>query len=332
MSRRGAAHGPGSIPSAKIGPGAGGRHRACRAFGCPGREARAAANPHPGRPCRQYRSCARRGDGEAHRQSCRRFAGKRACERPEFRARATPRRRRRRTGARRRACAGSCVRRHRKHELQGQAEEPERDRSAAIGLSPHRGRKGRTDREARGPQGQARVGGPRALRHGACDACAACGAWHQAHGLRHRRISFDRRRGRTPEAARARRLLPYRAAGGPRLARACREYRDRFDRDTARDRDQARRAVPPRRDPGQQLSGPGHRGGDRAGAYFLATRADLPEARVFALTKAVFDNLAELAAAEPAARAIRLESAPRGLPVPLHKGAAKYFRQKGVRF
>jgi TRAP transporter TAXI family solute receptor len=65
---------------------------------------------------------------------------------------------------------------------------------------------------------------------------------------------------------------------------------------------------------------------------FLATRADLPEARVFALTKVLFDNLAALAAAEPAARAIRLESAPRGLPVPLHKGAAKYFRQKGVRF
>ncbi len=66
--------------------------------------------------------------------------------------------------------------------------------------------------------------------------------------------------------------------------------------------------------------------------YFLATRADLPEDRVFALTKAVFDHLAELAAAGPAARAIRLESAPRGLPAPLHKGAAKYFRQKGVRF
>ncbi len=66
--------------------------------------------------------------------------------------------------------------------------------------------------------------------------------------------------------------------------------------------------------------------------YFLAARADLPEARVFALTKAVFDHLAELAAAEPAARAIRLEGAPRGLPVPLHKGAAKYFKEKGVRF
>ena len=66
--------------------------------------------------------------------------------------------------------------------------------------------------------------------------------------------------------------------------------------------------------------------------YFLATRTDLPEDRVFALTKAVFDHLTELTAAEPAARVIRLESAPRGVPVPLHKGAAKYFREKGVRF
>jgi TRAP transporter TAXI family solute receptor len=66
--------------------------------------------------------------------------------------------------------------------------------------------------------------------------------------------------------------------------------------------------------------------------YFLATRANLPEDRVFALTKAVFDHLAELADAEPAARAIRIDSAPRNLPVPLHKGAVKYFREKGVRF
>ena len=66
--------------------------------------------------------------------------------------------------------------------------------------------------------------------------------------------------------------------------------------------------------------------------YFLVARADLPEDRVFALTKAVFDRLTELAAVEPAARAIRLESAPRGLPVPLHKGAARYFKEKGVRF
>ncbi len=36
--------------------------------------------------------------------------------------------------------------------------------------------------------------------------------------------------------ARARRLLPYRAAGGPCIARACRKHRDRFDRDTAGDR------------------------------------------------------------------------------------------------
>jgi hypothetical protein len=66
--------------------------------------------------------------------------------------------------------------------------------------------------------------------------------------------------------------------------------------------------------------------------YFLATRVDLPEDRVFALTKAVFDHLTELTATVPSARAIRLESAPRGLPVPLHKGAAKYFKEKGVRF
>ena len=66
--------------------------------------------------------------------------------------------------------------------------------------------------------------------------------------------------------------------------------------------------------------------------HYLATRAELSEETVHKLTKALFDHLNELAAAHVAGRAIRLDSAPRRPPVPLHPGAAKYFREKGVRF
>jgi TRAP transporter TAXI family solute receptor len=66
--------------------------------------------------------------------------------------------------------------------------------------------------------------------------------------------------------------------------------------------------------------------------HYLVTRADLSEAEVHTATKAVFEQLAELATAHPAGRAIRLDSAARRPPVPLHPGAAKYFKEKGVRF
>jgi len=50
----------------------------------------------------------------------------------------------------------------------------------------------------------------------------------------------------------------------------------------------------------------------------------------YAMTKAVFDNLDTLGAAHSAAKSIKLENALQGLPVPLHPGAAKYFKEKGL--
>lgn len=63
---------------------------------------------------------------------------------------------------------------------------------------------------------------------------------------------------------------------------------------------------------------------------FLVTRADLSEDIVYGMTKAIFDNLDALVAAHAAARGISLDGATANLPVPLHPGAERYFREKGV--
>jgi TRAP transporter TAXI family solute receptor len=63
---------------------------------------------------------------------------------------------------------------------------------------------------------------------------------------------------------------------------------------------------------------------------YLVTRSDLPEALVYQMTKAIYDNLPDLVAAHAAARGIKLESAAKQPPVPLHPGALKYFKEKGV--
>ena len=49
------------------------------------------------------------------------------------------------------------------------------------------------------------------------------------------------------------------------------------------------------------------------------------------MTKAIFENLGDLAAAHAAGRAIKLENALDGMPIPLHAGAARYLREKGLK-
>jgi len=63
---------------------------------------------------------------------------------------------------------------------------------------------------------------------------------------------------------------------------------------------------------------------------FLVTNAALKDDDVYAFTKAIYENLPELAAAHAAARSIKLENAMKGSPVPFHPGAEKYFKEKGV--
>jgi len=63
---------------------------------------------------------------------------------------------------------------------------------------------------------------------------------------------------------------------------------------------------------------------------FLATSADLPEENVYQITKTIYENLPFLQAIHPATKAMALESAIAGLPVPLHPGAARYYREQGI--
>jgi len=63
---------------------------------------------------------------------------------------------------------------------------------------------------------------------------------------------------------------------------------------------------------------------------YLVTRADLKDDLVYQITKAVFENLPELQASHSAAKDIRLEDALQGMPIPVHPGAERYFKERGV--
>jgi len=63
----------------------------------------------------------------------------------------------------------------------------------------------------------------------------------------------------------------------------------------------------------------------------LAVASSLNAEVVYALTKSLFENLDYLAKVHPACRSLSLESALRGLDVPLHKGAARYYRERKIK-
>lgn len=63
---------------------------------------------------------------------------------------------------------------------------------------------------------------------------------------------------------------------------------------------------------------------------FMATRTDVPEEDVYQITKTIYENLAFLQAIHPATKAMAVEKAIAGLPLPLHAGAAKYYMEVGI--
>jgi TRAP transporter TAXI family solute receptor len=63
---------------------------------------------------------------------------------------------------------------------------------------------------------------------------------------------------------------------------------------------------------------------------FLVTHSDVTDDTAYQMTKLLFDNLPELVAAHKAATAIKLENALSGMPIPLHPGAAKYYKEMGM--
>jgi TRAP transporter TAXI family solute receptor len=62
----------------------------------------------------------------------------------------------------------------------------------------------------------------------------------------------------------------------------------------------------------------------------LVARPGLADDVVYRFTKVVFDNLPTFHAAHPAARSLTLQTALSGMPLPLHPGAQRFFKEKGI--
>jgi hypothetical protein len=63
---------------------------------------------------------------------------------------------------------------------------------------------------------------------------------------------------------------------------------------------------------------------------YLVTNSSVSDDLAYQMTKLIFDNLPELANAHAAGKEIKLEKAAANSPVPLHPGAARYYKEKGL--
>ncbi|NQD55968.1 TAXI family TRAP transporter solute-binding subunit [Pseudomonas sp. CM25] len=62
----------------------------------------------------------------------------------------------------------------------------------------------------------------------------------------------------------------------------------------------------------------------------LVTRADISDDLAYQMTKLIFENLPRLVTAHAAAKDIQTENAAKNLPIPLHPGAERYFKEKNL--
>ncbi len=62
----------------------------------------------------------------------------------------------------------------------------------------------------------------------------------------------------------------------------------------------------------------------------LAVHKDVPEEDVYQITKTIYENLAFLHNIHKATMGMAIEKAIAGLPMPLHPGALRYFKEKGL--
>lgn len=63
---------------------------------------------------------------------------------------------------------------------------------------------------------------------------------------------------------------------------------------------------------------------------FLVSHEGVPADVVYAMTKSMFENLDAMVAAHAAAKGISKENAAKAMPLPLHPGAEKYYREAGL--
>ena len=65
-------------------------------------------------------------------------------------------------------------------------------------------------------------------------------------------------------------------------------------------------------------------------ANVLIAREDVPDSVVYALTKLIWENLAVLREIHGATRSMVFEQALRGVTIPLHDGARRFYQEKGL--
>lgn len=63
---------------------------------------------------------------------------------------------------------------------------------------------------------------------------------------------------------------------------------------------------------------------------YLVTSSAVSDDLAYQMTKLIYESLPELANAHAAGKEIKLEAAAQGSPVPLHSGAIRYYREKGI--
>ncbi|WP_139973622.1 TAXI family TRAP transporter solute-binding subunit [Ochrobactrum sp. CGA5] len=63
---------------------------------------------------------------------------------------------------------------------------------------------------------------------------------------------------------------------------------------------------------------------------YLIVRPDMNDELVYQMTKGLFENLDQLAAAHSSAKAIKLDKGTIVSPVPVHPGALRYYKEKGI--
>ena len=68
-----------------------------------------------------------------------------------------------------------------------------------------------------------------------------------------------------------------------------------------------------------------------ASATIIITHADMDNATVYAVTKTVLEHTDELAAIHRAGSKYKLPGSAGKIPIPIHPGAARYFKEKGIK-
>ena len=63
---------------------------------------------------------------------------------------------------------------------------------------------------------------------------------------------------------------------------------------------------------------------------FIVTHEGVPTETVYKMTKAMYEHLDQMIAAHTAAKSIKRDEGPRNMPLPLHPGAEKYYREVGL--